>query len=694
MRRLQLAIIALLAIATVGVGFAIDHATLRFARVEGAGFAARDVVARVELTATGVSAQAEIGEVLLQAGRQRMRNVRIDCASVALETTHIGCGDARIALELPVLGRQVLRASLEYGRKDGSLRGAVRDLRLGHGRASMHFSFAGQRWTGHAQLDRASVQPLMELARLLDAGLPELSGDGIATLRVDVAGDDVTKLAVREVKIAGQLQALTLNNPSGTLASDNLHLDLRADLWRRRDGWVIDADVRSKVGQAYVEPVFLDFGVHAIAASARGRWTDGGELALEQFAIRHTDVLEATGTAQLDMAHEQPVRELRMDVQRLRFPGAYESYLQPYLVDTAFKSMASSGSLRARLAVTNGMPALADVVFDKLTLDDGQRSFALHELDGEMHWRMDEELSTSTPSHLRFGGGTLLGLQLGSSAVRFVAAGRSLRLLEDARIPVFDGVIELESFQARNIATPQVAFIVDATIQPISVSQLCRAFGWPQFGGQVGGVISKLRLRNGVLTLGTTLEAHVFDGVVRLSDLRLEDALGQWPRFYANVGLENLDLRLVTQAFSFGSISGRLSGAVRDLRLFNWSPVSFDASLYTPLDDRSRHRISQRAVQNIGSIGGGSASVTAALSSGFLKFFEEFNYDRLGISCRLENDVCHMNGVAPAPSNGYYLVKGKGIPRIDVIASARWVDWPRLVAQLKAATQSSGPTVE
>src|SRR4029453_18653499 len=51
-----------------------------------------------------------------------------------------------------------------------------------------------------------------------------------------------------------------------------------------------------------------------------------------------------------------------------------------------------------------------------------------------------------------------------------------------------------------------------------------------------------------------------------------------------------------------------------------------------------------------------------------------------------------MNGVAPAPNNGYYLVKGKGLPRIDVIAGARRVDWPRMVAQLKAATDSSRPT--
>jgi hypothetical protein len=137
-----------------------------------------------------------------------------------------------------------------------------------------------------------------------------------------------------------------------------------------------------------------------------------------------------------------------------------------------------------------------------------------------------------------------------------------------------------------------------------------------------------------------------------------------------------------------------LSGRIDGLRLFNWAPVAFDARLYTPPNDRSRHRISQRAVENIGSIGGGGAGVTAALSSGFLRFFDDFNYERLGISCRLENDVCAMDGVAPAPNGGYYLVKGRGLPRIDVIGSSRRVDWPRLVRQLIDATKSGGPTVQ
>ena len=127
----------------------------------------------------------------------------------------------------------------------------------------------------------------------------------------------------------------------------------------------------------------------------------------------------------------------------------------------------------------------------------------------------------SDDSILRWSGGALLGLALGASELHFNASGRQFRLLQPARIPLLDGAIDLESFRVRNAGLPSVAFMVDATLQPISVKRLCKAFGWPEFGGRLGGAFSKLRMREGIITLGTTLSAQVFDGDVTISDLRL-----------------------------------------------------------------------------------------------------------------------------------------------------------------------------
>jgi hypothetical protein len=601
-------------------------------------------------------------------------------------------------LNWPGLGTQSLAASIVYGRRDGALDLTVDGLHLGDGRATVQASLREGAWSGKSRLERVPIDVLIKLAQNLRVPLPAVSATGVVSASLSARGAGT---AIGQAMIDAQLADVTANNESGSLASDKLALRLQAQVQRRGRDTHFSIDLQSRQGQAYFQPIFLDLGAHALSLQARGALRDGKSLNLERFTIDHTGVLQASGQAGVALGAEPMLQSLKLELAALRFPGAYESYLQPLLLDTNFKAMKTSGSLGGRVSIEAGMPQSIELELSDLSLDDGSRNFALDHLGGHWHWRAgsngdaesDDHGAPVAESRLEWRSGALFGLALGASELSFLTSGRQFRLQQPARIPLLDGALELGSFRVRNVGTPKVAFMVDATLRPVSVRELCRAFGWPEFGGKIGGAISKLRMREGVVTLGTTLRAQVFDGEVTVSDLRLEDPFGQWPRLQSSIALDNLDLELVTGAFSFGRITGRLSGAIEGLQLFNWTPVAFDAHLYTPPDDRSKHRISQRAVQNIGSIGGGGAGVTAALSSGFLRFFEDFNYERLGLSCRLENEVCSMNGVGPAPNGGYYLVKGQGLPRIDVIGSARRVDWPRLVQQLIAMTKSEGPVV-
>jgi hypothetical protein len=114
-----------------------------------------------------------------------------------------------------------------------------------------------------------------------------------------------------------------------------------------------------------------------------------------------------------------------------------------------------------------------------------------------------------------------------------------------------------------------------------------------------------------------------------------------------------------------------MSGYISDLETFDWMPEAFDAFLYTPPGDRSKHRISQRAVTNLSSIGGGSGGgVAAVLQGGFLRFFDDFGYDRLGpLLPACERRL--RDGRRAAGAGGYYIVKGAGLPRINVIGARR-----------------------
>jgi hypothetical protein len=450
-------------------------------------------------------------------------------------------------------------------------------------------------------------------------------------------------------------------------------------------------------GQAYSEPVFLDFGAHRATLEFAGVLDRAAaRFAANSFAIDHDATLKAGGSATIDFAGETLLPTARIQIETLALADALPAYAQPFLVNSAFKDVGGSGTARGEVDVDAGLPTRVALELDAASIESSTASVGLEGLDGTLRWyddaarsalagTIDDELFVSS---LSWDSGRLWGLELGPATLPFATTGRHFRLLEAVTLPVFDGGLAIDTLRVRHAGTEEMYVRFDASIEPISVALLSRAFGWPEFQGTLAGSIPGLQLREGVITLDGALEARVFDGRVAVRDLRLQDPLARFPRLYASIGVENLDLALVTRTFQFGMITGRLSGYISGLETFGWMPEAFDAFLFTPTTDQSRHRISQRAVTNLSSIGGGSGgSVAAALQGGFLRFFDDFSYDRIGLSCRLANDVCIMGGVEPAPA-GYYIVKGAGLPQINVIGSQTRVAWTTLVRQLGSVMES------
>ena len=147
----------------------------------------------------------------------------------------------------------------------------------------------------------------------------------------------------------------------------------------------------------------------------------------------------------------------------------------------------------------------------------------------------------------------------------------------------------------------------------------------------------------------------------------------------------------MTKAFDFGSITGSLDGYIKNLRLVDWSPVAFDAKFYTDKNWKGKQRISQKAVRDISEVGG--SGLMAGLQNQVLKIFDDFGYEKIGISCKLKDNICAMDGIGSA-GDGYIIVAGGGLPRIQVVGFRRRVDWPTLVSRLKAATEGQAPVIQ
>lgn len=641
------------------------------------------------------------GNVTLRAARIRglaatgpLAGFALDCPALEVAGDSIRCPRGRLRGSLGSLGRQDTAFSARTG-DGGTLQIRLESFAFAGGQARVDLRLDGLRWRLDAKLaavDIAQLPPIAQPWVELPAGF-SVAGVASGQVRAGGRGDQL-----QEAVVDAAFARLDFADATGMQAGEAISGLLRARLESRGNGFAVtDGRLELAGGQAYSEPVFLDFGAHRADVDFSGHLdSEAARFDAGSFALVHEGVLQASGSAILDLAGENLLPQARVRIEALQLAAALPTYLQPFLIDTSLKDLEGAGTIRGELDITGALPSRAALAFDDVVLDSPTGSLALSGLRGRLNWYDDATRSALAgqiddsmfQSLLSWDSASLWGIEIGAVELPFATTGRHFRLLEPRLLPIFDGGLAIGTLRVRHAGTEQMYVRFDAELKPISIAKLSRALGWPEFQGTLSGGIPDLQLSQGVVTLGGNIHAAVFDGSVVIRDLSLRDPVGKFPRLHASLDVQNLDLAQVTSTFSFGMITGRLSGVVDNLEMFDWMPESFDARFFTPPGDRSKHRISQRAVTNLSSIGGGSGGgVAAALQGGFLKFFDDFGYDRLGLSCRLANDVCTMGGVL-AKGDGYYIVKGAGLPRIDVIGSQKKVAWTRLVRQLGAIMES------
>jgi len=211
----------------------------------------------------------------------------------------------------------------------------------------------------------------------------------------------------------------------------------------------------------------------------------------------------------------------------------------------------------------------------------------------------------------------------------------------------------------------------------------------PIMAGHLAATVPEATFANGDLNLGGDMQIRVFDGAITVRRLQVLDFLGPGQRFVADVAARDLDLGMLTQTFSFGSILGRFDVELSGLELQGWQPVRFDARVASSAGDY-RRSISRGALQDISALGG--AAGAAAVRASPAGLFNSFDYRRIGIGCTLREQVCHLQGLEPV-GEGYLLVEGSGLPRVQVIGYNRRVDWNQLLSRLRAVIAGKSKAV-
>jgi len=691
-RRVLLALLCLPGLLLVEVlpSLASNTTSLQLAMLQGDGWHAEGLQLQVNLlddSHAGILLQARA--VRLPEPLGRLTDLQLECASAGLTAVRLECPDGVLRLQSGEYGRQQIRVRFGYRFSDKQLTFDLAGIQLLEGRLALRGKIAAGNW--QLDVEAVSVSLPQLSARLVAAGvaIPRLEGSGELALTAHLGG---RAAALERAGFSLRLQADSFTDAAGSLAGEELDVTVNGDANRAAGSWRIKLEASADRGRLYAEPLFIEVPGQAIQASARLDYqVDSRQVLLHALEYRHPGTAVVAANGRLDLGSGPLLRDLQVKLQQGWVAALYGTYLRPWFAGTLVGDLDTKGQLTGELHWHEGEPGRVELDLADLSLRDREGRFDLTGVSGRLRWSSS---GTAEVSDLHWQGGSIYRVRLGLADLLVETTGSKARLLEPARIQVLDGELQLETFTLEIDESAALHWQVDGILTPVSMRQLSLALGWPEFAGKLSGVIPAVRYDDGHLSVGGILLVRVFDGVITLSDVNLERPFGVIPRLQLDARISNIDLKALTGAFSFGRIEGRLEGRIDDLEMESWRPVAFDAVFATPAGDKSRHRISQRAVDNISSIGGGG--VGGALSRSFLRFFEDFPYDRLGISCRLENGICTMGGVAPAPAaGGYYLVKGRLLPpRLDVIGYAERVDWESLVAQIVAVTRQQNTVME
>ncbi len=668
--------------------YAVDQLGLSLDRIEYDSISADNVSVKL-IFGHGESATLRISATRLSLPSALVfEQIEINCKEGSLTATMLRCRDGIYHAQHPDHGEINGRLSLSY-RLDGSAGEVVLDsTAAGDGKIAGDLTFNANGWDAGIQGNKLALTWLHKMAGpfgVWPADYSDESGSVDVDVRIQGRHADVHH-------VQGIIRTHAIGF-YGVNAAENLSSEVSFDI-DALDGWDIKAKGNLDSGSLYVEPgitlgnvrpgIALEITDQPLHFALDARLDDTlQQVNLRQLDIDHPGVMTAQVQVKAELGKEINIKKADVALTATDAGKFYTTWLQPFLLATQFSALEIAGALETNARITANDLRHLDLHFDDLHAYDGNGRFHIAGLDGTFRVT---DAAIPLQSGLSWRGAGIYRMDIGAGKLALESRDQTVNIISWEDVPVLDGMLHIDALDIINAGRKDMTIRIDGALTPVSMTVFTQAMGWPIMSGQLTGAINGLTYSQGNLVVDGQINLGLFDGNVVIRNLRIEDLFGLAPALYADIDIHKLDLELLTGHFSFGKIQGLISGGVQKLELQAWQPVYFEAALATPEDDKTRHRISQQAVDNLGYIGGGAVN---ALSSGFLRIFKEYSYGRLGISCRLYNGSCEMGGVGDTPE-GFIIVSRGGLlpPWIEVKGTGHSITWVALVEGLKTISSN------
>lgn len=465
------------------------------------------------------------------------------------------------------------------------------------------------------------------------------------------------------------VQEASFSDEAGLHAAEKLSGNLQLNITKEGNGWRWHNVLNWTSGEMFWQPFYVANGGHQFIAS--GVLADG-IITFDRASLNIKDVGQLNFDGQMRLKDYYLMR-LNADLPNLELSSAYPLIFKPLLEKTAFNNADVAGNAALKVTVRDAELKAFDLRLNDVDISDKNNKFAFYKVNADIPWSYDDVRQVN----LAYMNGSLLNLPLGKANISAEVNRYSLTS-NNITLPILDGALQLSDVSAARVGD-NWHWHLGAKLTPISMPDFSLALKLPRMEGKASAEIPQVTYTHGMLTTDGEMAFNVFSGKATVSKLVMQDPLGNVPKLNMDMNFRYLDLGDLTRTFSFGAIEGKLDGDVGNLQVQNWKPVNFDAKIESS-PGKYPKKISQRAVENISALGGAGAA--AAIQRSFLRFFKQFNYAKIGLSCKLRNDVCQMSGVESTAS-GYVIVKGSGIPAITVLGYNQTVSWSDLLSRIK-----------
>jgi len=620
----------------------------------------------------------------LNISQQDFKNIKLECKNLQYTPQLISCPNGYLHISSDLIDKPIIKLSFSYHLKTQQLKFNVKQLAIADGQVNIQAESTNNNWQAKLNIHNIEFHQLLNIIRKFIDLPSDLTLTGRSNFTIKVRGNNNN---LHHIAINATTNQFNFSHAEQSNIGENIAIKFKLNTKvQQGNKFKIQGLIRLNNGEIYIDPIYLNINKQplniAINLSLEPKRLNIHNLHLTQY-----NILDLQSKANLKLEDKFTIETLSLRLKPTRIKGLYDNYIQGMLEeDSIFNKLKLQGMIKAQL---NWQPNKRHALIKlyNINLEDQKQRFGINKLHGKIQWHSK---SQGYASHIHWSNAYIASIKLGRSQLRASLVKNKIKLLAPFYQPIFDGAIKIQQFNLNNIGMENMNGQLRGAIKPISLSKISTALDIPKLNGNISGKIPWLTYRNQTINFGGRLKMRIFDGEIVANHLTIKNPLNNIPELKANIKINKLNLKTLTSITEFGEIQGELSGYVRKLHLINWQPVSFDAHLANPLDDAIRHRISQKAIQNLSNLSGNLA--VNIFSNSILKVFENFYYKRLGWGCRLRKSICYMNGVG-ATKTGYYIVKGGRLPRIDVIGYNKSVDWNQLLNRLKSISNTSIPKI-